>query len=230
MCCKSGNMQRLGRLTLLDLRYGAGKVWPAGSVMAGLYIAYWVIMLLTGQAVTPGDRIPVLYIAAQFFAFCVPAAVYGYVNNPSDGIGYAMLPVRAWVKFAAMMLVSVIVIPLTFYIGIYVLDCLLTAVGGGRGFSGMVWSTESGISPGGFWYDFGKICLYQSVFVLGNLVLRKHKVALTVLAMLFLHGLCIGVLHIDETGGAIPAILYSYVLPVLIWSLSYQCLRRLQYR
>ena len=230
MCCKSGNMQRLGRLTLLDLRYGAGKVWPAGAVMTGLYIAYWVIMLLTGQAVTPGDRIPVLYIAAQFFAFCVPAAVYGYVNNPSDGIGYAMLPVRVWVKFAAMMLVSVIVIPLTFYIGIYVLDCLLTAVGGGRGFSGMVWSTESGISPGGFWYDFGKICLYQSVFVLGNLVLRKHKVALTVLAMLFLHGLCIGVLHIDETGGAIPAILYSYVLPVLIWSLSYQYLRRLQYR
>ena len=230
MCCKSGNMQRLGRLTLLDLRYGTGKVWPAGAVMAGLYIAYWVIMLLTGQAVTPGDRIPVLYIAAQFFAFCVPAAVYGYVNNPSDGIGYAMLPVRVWVKFAAMMLVSVIVIPLTFYIGIYVLDCLLTAVGGGRGFSGMVWSTESGISPGGFWYDFGKICLYQSVFVLGNLVLRKHKVALTVLAMLFLHGLCIGVLHIDETGGAIPAILYSYVLPVLIWSLSYQYLRRLQYR
>ncbi len=230
MCCKSGNMQRLGRLTLLDLRYGAEKVWPAGAVMTGLYIAYWVIMLLTGQAVTPGDRIPVLYIAAQFFAFCVPAAVYGYVNNPSDGIGYAMLPVRVWVKFAAMMLVSVIVIPLTFYIGVYVLDCLLTAVGGGRGFSGMVWSTESGISPGGFWYDFGKICLYQSVFVLGNLVLRKHKVALTVLAMLFLHGLCIGVLHIDETGGAIPAILYSYVLPVLIWSLSYQCLRRLQYR
>ena len=223
-------MQRLGRLTLLDLRYGAGKVWPAGAVMTGLYIAYWVIMLLTGQAVTPGDRIPVLYMAAQFFAFCVPAAVYGYVNNPSDGIGYAMLPVRVWVKFAAMMLVSVIVIPLTFYIGIYVLDCLLTAVGGGRGFSGMVWSTKSGISPGGFWYDFGKICLYQSVFVLGNLVLRKHKVALTVLAMLFLHGLCIGVLHIDETGGAIPAILYSYVLPVLIWSLSYQCLRRLQYR
>lgn len=230
MCCKSGNMQRLGRLTMLDLRYGTGKVWPAGAVMAGLYIAYWVIMLLIGQAVTPGDRIPVLYVAAQFFAFCVPAAVYGYVNNPSDGIGYAMLPVRVWVKFAAMMLVSVIVIPLTFYIGIYVLDCLLTAVGGGRGFSGMVWSTESGISPGGFWYDFGKICLYQSVFVLGNLVLRKHKVALTVLAMLFLHGLCIGVLHIDETGGAIPAILYSYVLPVLIWSLSYQCLRRLQYR
>ncbi|HIZ88082.1 MAG TPA: hypothetical protein IAC03_08020 [Candidatus Coprenecus pullistercoris] len=223
-------MQRLGRLTLLDLRYGAGKVWPAGAVMAGLYIAYWVIMLLTGQAVTPGDRIPVLYIAAQFFAFCVPAAAYGYVNNPSDGIGYAMLPVRVWVKFTAMMLVSVIVIPLTFHIGIYVLDCLLTAVGGGRGFSGMVWSTESGISPGGFWYDFGKICLYQSVFVLGNLVLRKHKVALTVLAMLFLHGLGIGVLHIDETGGAIPAILYSYVLPVLIWSLSYQRLRRLQYR
>ena len=78
----------------MDLRYGAGKVWPAGAVMAGLYLAYWTVMLLTGAGATPEDRIPVLYIAAQFFAFCVPAAVYGYVNNPSDGIGYAMLPVR----------------------------------------------------------------------------------------------------------------------------------------
>ena len=176
----------------MDLRYGAGKVWPAGAVMAGLYLAYWTVMLLTGAGATPEDRIPVLYIAAQFFAFCVPAAVYGYVNNPSDGIGYAMLPVR--------------------------------------GFSGMIWSTESGISFGGFWYDFGKICLYQSVFVLGNLLLKKHKVALTLLAMLFLHGFCIGVLHLDKTGGVLPAILYSYALPVLIWILSYRCVRRLQYR
>ena len=214
----------------MDLRYGAGKVWPAGAVMAGLYLAYWTVMLLTGAGATPEDRIPVLYIAAQFFAFCVPAAVYGYVNNPSDGIVYAMLPVRTWVKFAAMMLVSVIAIPLVFYTGIYVLDCLLTAVSGGKGFSGMIWSTESGISFGGFWYDFGKICLYQSVFVLGNLLLKKHKVALTLLAMLFLHGFCIGVLHLDKTGGVLPAILYSYALPVLIWILSYRCVRRLQYR
>ena len=64
----------------------------------------------------------------------------------------------------------------------------------------MIWSTESGISFGGFWYDFGKICLYQSVFVLGNLLLKKHKVALTLLAMLFLHGFCIGVLPLDKTG------------------------------
>lgn len=133
-------------------------------------------------------------------------------------------------KFASMMLVSVIAIPLVFYIGIYVMDCLLTAVSGGKGFSGMIWSTESGISFGGFWYDFGKICLYQSVFVLGNLLLKKHKVALTLLAMLFLHGFCIGVLHLDKTGGVLPAILYSYALPVLIWILSYRCVRRLQYR
>ena len=44
----------------MDLRYGAGKVWPAGAVMAGLYLAYWAVMLLTGSAATPDDRIPVL--------------------------------------------------------------------------------------------------------------------------------------------------------------------------
>ena len=48
--------------------------------------------------------------------------------------------------------------------------------------------------------------------------------------MLFLHGFCIGVLHLDKAGGVLPAILYSYALPVLIWILSYRCVRRLQYR
>ena len=148
----------------MDLRYGAGKVWPAGAVMAGLYLAYWTVMLLTGAGATPEDRIPVLYIAAQFFAFCVPASAYGYINNSSDGIYYALLPVRAGVKFASMMLVSVIIIPIVFYIGLYAMDCLLTAVSGGKGFSGMIWSTESGISFGGFWYDFGKIYLTGNAF------------------------------------------------------------------
>lgn len=230
MRCNTCDLKNVLRLTSTDLRRGLRKIWAAAAVLAGLYPAYWVIMLMTGATATPADRIPVLYIAAQFFSFCVPAAVYGYINNPDDGIGYALLPLRAWVKFTAMISVSVLIIPLTFYTGIYIMDCLLTAAGGGRGFSGMIWSRDGGITVSGWLADFGKICMYQSVFVLGNILLKKHKTAITFLAMLLLHGVLIGLFQADEIQGRLVQVLYAYILPALIWALAYFCLGKIQYR
>ncbi|HIZ86313.1 MAG TPA: hypothetical protein IAC04_07470 [Candidatus Coprenecus stercoravium] len=221
-------MRQFARLLRWEIRCGTVKIWPAAAIFSVLYAAYWVIMLLTGTAAGAEDRIAVLYIGAQFFAFCVPAAAYGHINSPSDGIGYAILPVGNPVKFASMMTVSVIIIPFCFYTWLYAMDSALAFAGEGNGFSGMIWAADNAFC--GFWSDFGKICLYQSVFILGNIIFRKHKVTFTILAMLLLHGLCIGVLHIDEIKGIIPVLLYSYVLPVLIWALSYQCLKRVQYR
>ena len=187
--CASERLIRAGMLTVSDLKSGIRRIWPAAAVMACLYLAYWLVMLLAENTVTPGDRLPVLYLTALFLAFCVPASVYGYVNDPSDGIGYAMLPLPVPIKFGVMMLVSAVLIPFGFYAVMHMLDCALALAGGGRGFQGMIWE------PGGtdfctFWSDFGKICLYQSVFILGNIALRKHKTAMTVLVMLAIHGVC----------------------------------------
>ena len=224
------DLGKVFQLIATDLRRSLGKIWAAAAVLAGLYLAYWVIMLMIGTATAPSDRISILYFAAQFFSFCVPAAVYGYINNPNDGIGYALLPLKRWVKFTAMISVSVLIIPLTFYTGLYIMDCLLTAAGGGRGFSGMIWSTDGGITVSGWLADFGKICMYQSVFVLGNILLKKHKTAITFLAMLLLHGIFIGLFQADEIQGRLVQVLYAYILPALIWALAYFCLGKIQYR
>ena len=212
--CASERLIRAGMLTVSDLKSGIRRIWPAAAVMACLYLAYWLVMLLAENTVTPGDRLPVLYLTALFLAFCVPASVYGYVNDPSDGIGYAMLPLPVPIKFGVMMLVSAVLIPFGFYAVMHMLDCALALAGGGRGFQGMIWE------PGGtdfctFWSDFGKICLYQSVFILGN--------------MLAIHGVFIGMFQVDELSSGILYILYSFVAPACIWAVSYLLFKRLQF-
>lgn len=220
---------RAAMLTLSDVKSGLGKTWPATAAVTLLYIAYWAIMLLTGSHASPEDRQPVLYLAAMFFAFTVPSAVYGHINDPSDGIGFAMLPLPVWLKFSVMMLVATVVLPLCFYLCIYATDCILALAGGGSGFSGMIWDS-GGTDIAAFWSDFGRICLYQSVFVLGNICLRRHKVAITVLVMLAAHGILISLFHIDGAQRGILFFLYSYCVPVLVWIASFLMFKRMQFR
>lgn len=215
-------------LAFSDLKTGIRKVWPSAAVMTVLYIGYWIIMMATEGHAAPADRLPVLYLAALFFSFSVPASAYGYINDPSDGTGYVMLPLPSLVKFGVMMLVSVLVIPFGFYLAMYLIDCCLTLAGGEKGFAGMIWE-EGGTDFISFWSDYGKICLYQSAFILGNIVLRKHKIVLTVIAMLALHGIFMGIFRIEEMRGGILYILYAFVTPVSIWVASYLAFRRLQF-
>ena len=72
--CASERLIRAGMLTVSDLKSGIRRIWPAAAVMACLYLAYWLVMLLAENTVTPGDRLPVLYLTALFLAFCVPEA------------------------------------------------------------------------------------------------------------------------------------------------------------
>lgn len=226
MCCKEG--MRFLSLMLWDVRTGAARLWPAGASLAGIYTAYWAVMFLMQAHAEPEDRLAVLFITALIFAFGVPSAVYGYINDPSDGIGRTMLPVKAAVKFTVMLTVSAVIFPLCFYTGLHILDSLLTAAGGGRGFTYLIWETAEGVTFGSFCSDFSRICLYQSVFILGNILLRKHKVTLTVLATLALHGIFMGLLHIDRSSTLYS--LYSYAGPLLVWAFAYAAFRRMQFR
>ena len=74
MCCKT--IGKAFRLILLDLKTGVRRIWPAGTALAALYSAYWAVMLFMDINAVPEDRLPVLYLAALFFSFCVPSAVY----------------------------------------------------------------------------------------------------------------------------------------------------------
>lgn len=217
-----------GMLALSDLRTGILRGWSTAAVLSLLYTGYWAVMLLTDNTALPEDRLPVLYLTALFFSFSVPATTYGYINDSSDGVGYTMLPIPVWVKFGVMMVVSVLIIPMCYYLGIHIIDCVLALASRDCGFQGMIWES-GGMDFCSFWSDFCKICLYQSIFVLGNIILHKHKITLTVLLMLAMHGLAMGIFQIDEIRSGILYILYSFVAPLCIWAAAYFMFKRLQF-
>lgn len=209
----SGTSGRAWRLLLLDIRLGMRRIWPTAAVLAGLYAAYLAVTLMMGRDVGLDERSSVLFLAAMLFSFCVPAVVYGYVTDVSDGLRYVMLPVPTVVKFGVMLVVSTVIFPFCFYLCIYLMGGIFSS-------SGPFWV---------FWADFGKICLNQSVFFLGNLLLRRHKIAFTALAMLLIHAVFSGLFHADGVWGNVLTALYSYAAPVAIWGLSYCRLKHLQY-
>lgn len=215
-------------MVINDLRTGFRRIWPAGAVFVVLYAVYWAVMSGIGGESAPEDRIAVLYFSSMFFSFYVPAAVYGHINDPVDGLAYIMLPVPAMTKFAVMMTVSVLAFPLGFCILIYAVDIVAALAGGGRGFCGMVWEGAGGQSVSGFLSDFVRICLYQSVFVLGNIVIKKHKTALAFLAMLVFSGAAAWISEIAGDGSRLLKAAYAYLLPLLLWYLSYRMFRRIQ--
>lgn len=215
------------RLILADTGKGIRRVWPSAAATAGLYTVYWIVMLLTGAQAGPPDRVPVVYMAALVFSFCVPSSVYGFINDPSEGGIYAMLPLPPWIKFGTMMLVSAIILPFGFYTAAYILDCGLVLVSGGNGFSGMIWDS-GGTDFCSFWSDFGKICLYQSVFILGNIFFRRHKLSLTLLAVLAVHGIFLSIFRTESILNGPAFLIYSYVLPAVIWTVSYLLFKRMQ--
>lgn len=214
------------RMVINDFRTGLRRIWPAGAVFVVLYVLYWAVMSGMGGESSPEDRISVLYFSSMFFSFYVPASVYGHINDPVDGLAYIMLPVPAMMKFAVMMTVSVIAYPLLFCILLYAVDTL--AATAGRGFCGMVWEGAGGQSMDGFLSDFVRICLCQSVFVLGNIVIRKHKTALAFLAMLVFSGSAAWISENAGDGFRLLKAAYAYLLPLLFWYLSYRMFRRIQ--
>ena len=64
--CASERLIRAGMLTVSDLKSGMRRICPAAAVMACLYLAYWLVMLLAENTVTPGDRLPVLYLPCSW--------------------------------------------------------------------------------------------------------------------------------------------------------------------
>lgn len=215
-------------MVISDFRTGLRRIWPVGAVFVVLYAAYWAVMSGIGGESAPEDRIAVLYFSSMFFSFYVPAAVYGHINDPVEGLAYIMLPVPATVKFAVMMLVSVIAMPLGFCILLYAVDTVAAVAGGGRGFCGAVWEGAGGQSVAGFLSDFVRICLCQSVFVLGNIVIRKHKTAIAFLAMLAFSGAAAWISESAGDGFRLIRAAYACLLPLLLWYLSYRMFRRIQ--
>ncbi|MBR6438993.1 MAG: hypothetical protein IKS65_07420 [Bacteroidales bacterium] len=163
------------------------------------------------------SRISTIGFIKKIAIIIAPARLYKYCNDSRQGIGYAMLPASTLEKFLSMVIFCVIVTPIIYVAGALAIDSILALFNGPYdGFaiayyfdsfaqfghsiekSQMVLSQEeslllfNSISPTFLCIIslLGTLML-SSIFMLGNMIFKKHKTAkmigiLILLSILFM--------------------------------------------
>lgn len=121
--------------------------------------------------------------------------IYKSCNLPGKGNYFAMLPASLGEKFCSMMIYCFIVTPLAVFVGLFVVDTLLTLLPFGP-FKDYIWHTPAWLQEIGDvaqWYDNGrfsfdanmstllKAITASSIFMFANTIFKKNKFIKTVL-------------------------------------------------
>jgi len=188
------------------------NMWPMFGttmiILAALPFAVWLMMYVFGggDAHMPADlRLIMIEGVAYVASIMAPSRMYRTWNLRNEGIYYAMLPASKAEKFCSALLFSLIVCPLTVYLGSLVLDMFLTAVPFGP-WQEWIWQGEMGFP---FTFDMSRLSEYAAaeegaeaflhfgwmyqlccwvgyistvlMFVFTSTIFKKHKVLQTIL-------------------------------------------------
>ncbi len=189
------------------------NLWPMFGttmiVLAVLPFTLWLLLLVLGQGDhvgIPADiRLMMIEFVAMVAALMAPSRMYRTWNLRNEGIYYAMLPASKLEKFLSALLFSLVVCPLTVYLGSMALDMFLTALPFGS-WHEWIWQGKMGFpfsfdfthmadyAPNDEGFDtfmyFGtlyNICVWTSyicsvlMFVFTATLFKKHKVLQTIL-------------------------------------------------
>ena len=174
-------------------------------VICSLNAIFWIFNLLFGSETMPPVRFGMLCTWTALAMMMVPSKVYGNANLSREGVGFAMMPASSLEKFVSMFLYCAIVTPVIVFFGGYLVDTLLSLFPFG-GFDkpihlytlneivsrmmtdneGVVQMGELSISAATL-FPIGVIrtSLYMGIiqwaalFMLGNMLFKKHKAGKT---------------------------------------------------
>ena len=166
---------------------------------------FWIFNLLFGSETEGAVRLGFIAIVVVIAMMMVPSKVYGKANLSREGIGFAMMPTSSLEKFVSMFIYCAIVTPIVAFFGSYLIDAFLSIFPFG-GFEkpihlyslnelvGMMNDSEGVIRTGGE-TDFSVkdvfpiglirtglyvgIIQWAAIFMLGNMLFKKHKAGKT---------------------------------------------------
>ena len=158
---------------------------------------FWIFNLLFGTETEELARYGFIFIVVGIVMMIVPSKVYGHANLSREGVRFAMMPASALEKFLSMFVYCAIVTPIVTFFGSYLVDALLSLFPFG-GFEKPIHLytlnelshvddpvlDNHAINASLF---IGKIrvvlcmlsIMWSSIFMLGNMIFKKHKVGKT---------------------------------------------------
>ena len=173
-------------------------------VFCCLNAIFWVFNLLFGSSSVQGFRFGMLCTWTGLAMMMVPEKAYGKANLSREGVAFAMLPASSLEKFISMFIYCAIVTPVVVFFGGYLVDALLSLFPFG-GFekpihlyslnelAAMADNSEGVVQSSNMELSFGDVfpigvmrtSLYMgiiqwaAIFMLGNLLFKKHKTGKT---------------------------------------------------
>lgn len=173
-------------------------------VFCSLNAISWVINLLFGSTSESGFRFGTLCIWTAIAMMLVPSKVYGHANLSREGVGFAMMPTSSLEKFVSMFIYCAIITPVIVFFGGYLVDTLLSLFPFG-GFDkpihlyslneivrladntdgvvqmGEMSASISDVFPVGVIRTilYVTILKWAAIFMLGNMLFKKHKAGRT---------------------------------------------------
>ncbi|MBQ8061442.1 MAG: hypothetical protein IJ205_05835 [Bacteroidales bacterium] len=238
------NFERFGKYLAYDLK----SVWKEQRVFLVTYalipiIIYILTMFFAlvghGFSMDFSDfshsgaglaaRISAFSLASVIFLIFFPSRTYGFITDKAKGSAWIQLPASRLEKFASMMLICLVIIPVAFFCAYLLCDAFVCLVDKGCGSSILSsWSSadlasyEDGdksfkVAGNGLWFLANGVLQIVSVFLLGALIFKKNKVAKTILTIFVISlalsavmGLILSTIDFDSFGERVQAWAFNH--------------------
>ena len=152
-------------------------------------------MLFNGHWTSPSlpMRVSLSCIACAIICMSFPAQAYGKITDKRAGSEWLMIPASKLEKYLSMILITGIIVPISFVLGYGMVDLILslvdpTYVGSLFGIDINSWLAENDVplsfAGRGYWMMFFSISPYMLTFLLGALCFKTKKVSKTILALI----------------------------------------------
>ena len=198
------SFNRFKNLLLKDGKMYIRNFGTSLIVWCCLNAIFWIFNLLFGSETMPPVRFGMLCTWTALAMMMVPSKVYGNANLSREGVGFAMMPASSLEKFVSMFLYCAVVTPIIVFFGGYLVDAFLSIFPFG-GFEKpirlysmneiiqMFHDTEGTVRAGEMDLPieqvfpigvmrtslYAGIIQWSAIFMLGNMLFKKHKAGKT---------------------------------------------------
>ena len=198
------SFNRFKNLLLKDSKMYIRNFGTSLIVWCCLNAIFWIFNLLFGSSTMPPVRFGMLCTWTALAMMMVPSKVYGNANLSREGVGFAMMPASSLEKFISMFIYCAIVTPIVVFFGGYLVDAFLSIFPFG-GFEKpirlysineiiqMFNDTEGVVRAGEMDFPieqvlpigvmrtslYANIIQWSAIFMLGNMLFKKHKAGKT---------------------------------------------------
>ena len=199
------SFNRFKDLLLKDGKMYTRKFGTSLIVFCCLPAIFWIFNLLFGTETEGAVRLGFIAIVVAVAMIQAPSKVYGHANLSREGVGFAMMPTSSLEKFISMFLYCAIVTPIVAFFGGYLIDAFLSIFPFG-GFEKPIhlytlneivrlMNDSEGVVRAGGDLEFPietvfpvgvirtgiifGIIQWAAIFMLGNMLFKKHKAGKT---------------------------------------------------